>query len=379
MDGIRRTWVEINIDNAMHNIKEIRSFTGAEIIAVIKADAYGHGVVEIAKAHQRIGVDYFAVACLQEAIELRDAGIKERILILGVTPEQGLPIAAEYNLTQTVFSPEYAKLVSRVMQGAEKKICVHFKVDTGMGRLGFHANCGDIEKTAADICKAVNYPGIEAEGMYMHFADAENPDKTFTDKQMDLFFSLAGTLKNKGIEFEILHCANSAAVINYKRAHLSYVRPGLLLYGLYPDGKRINGLNLKPVMAFKSTISEIRTVREGESISYGRTFVAEKDMRVAIVPAGYADGVTRGLTGFAEFLIRGKRARVLGRICMDMCVLDLSGIDEACVGDCVTMFGSDCGNEVSVDEWANHLNTINYEICCLITKRVPRVYIEHEN
>ncbi len=376
MSEIKRTWVEINLENAVYNLRQIQSFTDAKVIAVVKADAYGHGVVEVSKAYQSAGVDYFAVACLREAIELREAGIEKNILILGATPEEGLPLVSQYGLEQTVFSFEYAKLVSSVMQREGKCIGVHFKVDTGMGRLGFHCMDEDIESTAEEIAQAAKFDGIKVKGLYMHFAEAENPDTSFTEKQMSLFESLTAKLAEKGCEIDIIHCANSAAVVNYKKAHLGYVRPGLILYGLYPDGKRIPELDLRPVMSFKSVVSEIRTVRKGESISYGRRFTAERDMRVAVVPAGYADGVTRGLSGFAEFIIDGKRVPVLGRICMDMCVVDISDAEGVKVGDTVTMFGKDGDAEVTVDEWAEHLDTINYEICCLITKRVPRIYLQ---
>ncbi len=376
MNEMKRTWVEINIENALCNLGQIRKYTGAKVIAVVKADAYGHGVVEMAKAYQSAGVDCFAVACLQEAIELRDAGIEKDILILGATPAEGIPLVNQYKLTQTVFSSEYAKLVSSVMQREGKCISVHFKVDTGMGRLGFHCMEDDIEATAEEIVQAANLDGVKAEGLYMHFADAENPETSFTEKQMSLFENLLNKLEEKGCKPHIIHCANSAAVVNYKKAHLEYVRPGLILYGLYPDGKKIPELELKPVMSFKSVVSEIRTVRKGESISYGRTFTAERDMRVAVVPAGYGDGLARGLSGFAEFIIHGKRVPVLGRICMDMCVVDISGIEEVKVGDTVTLLGRDGDAEVLVDEWAKILGTISYEICCLITKRVPRVYFK---
>lgn len=376
MTGIKRTWVEINLENAICNLEQIRKYTDANVIAVVKADAYGHGAVDLAKAYQSAGVDCFAVACLNEAIELREAGIEKDILILGATPEEGLSLAAQYGISQTVFSMEYAKLISTVMQREGKCISVHFKVDTGMGRLGFHCMDEDLDATAGEIARAASFDGIKAQGLYMHFADAENSDSSFTEKQMSLFEKLMGKLDEKGCKPRIIHCANSAAVVNYKRAHLEYVRPGLILYGLYPDGKKIPELEIKPVMSFKSIVSEIRTVRKGESISYGRTFTAQRDMRVAVVPAGYADGVARGLSGFAEFIIRGKRVPVLGRICMDMCVVDISNIGDVKVGDTVTLFGKDGDAEVSADEWAEHLNTISYEICCLITKRVPRVYLK---
>ncbi len=376
MNEIKRTWVEINLKNAIYNLQQIRKYTDAKVIAVVKANAYGHGVVEMSKVYQDAGVDYFAVACLHEAIALREAGIEKDILILGATPEEGLVLVNQYGLTQTVFSSEYAKLVSSVMQREGKSIRVHFKVDTGMGRLGFHCRDEDIEATAEEIAQAARTKGIKAEGLYMHFADAENVDTSFTEKQMWLFETLLEKLEEKGYRPDIIHCANSAAVVNYKKAHLEYVRPGLILYGLYPDGKSVPQLELKPVMSFKSIVSEIRTVRKGESISYGRTFTADKDMRVAVVPAGYGDGVMRGLSGFAEFIIHGKRVPILGRICMDMCVVDISGIEDVKVGDTVTLFGKDGDAEVLVDEWAEHLNTISYEICCLITKRVPRVYLK---
>lgn len=377
MKDIMRTWVEINIDNAANNVTAIKEYTGAKIIAVVKADAYGHGVVEMSKAFSMAGVDLFAVACLKEAIELRDAGVKEDILILGATPEHAMEYLADYNIIQTVFSSEYAQTLSDVMKKAGKRVRVHFKVDTGMGRLGFHAMEEDMKTTAKEIIKITSFSGIACEGIYMHFCDAENTDQSFTEKQLELFKELVNEIKKAGVTFEFVHCANSAAVINCKKAHLNYVRPGLILYGLYPNGERLPELNLKPVMSFKSKICDIRTVRSGESISYGRTFTADKDIKVAVIPAGYADGVNRGLSGNVSFLIHGKPAPVLGRICMDMCVVDISNISDAQVGDVVTLFGVDGNAEVSVDEWAEKLNTISYEICCLITKRVTRIYTKN--
>ncbi len=377
MKDIMRTWAEVNLDNAADNIAAIKKYTGAKIIAVVKADAYGHGVIEMAEAFRKAGVDFFAVACLNEAIELRKAGVHEDILILGATPESAIEYVADYDIIQTVFSSKYAKTVSDIMQNTGKTVRVHFKVDTGMGRLGFHAMENDAEKTASEIASAASFPGIISEGIYMHFCDAENEDQSFTEKQLELFDTLVGKLNDAGVAFEIIHCANSAAVINCKKAHLNYVRPGLILYGLYPDGKRVSELHLKPAMSLKSRICDIRTVRAGESVSYGRTFIANRDIKVAVVPAGYADGVNRGLSGKISFLIHGKKAPVLGRICMDMCVVDISDIDNAQIGDIVTLFGADGSAEISVDEWAAELDTISYEICSLITKRVPRIYVRN--
>lgn len=375
MDGIKRTWAEINLDNAAHNLQEIRRHTGGKVMAVIKADGYGHGARQLARVYERLGVDYFAVACLAEAVELRKAGVMERILILGPTPAENLPLVLDYGLTQTVYSVEYALQASHMAQQAGKTLMIHMKADTGMGRIGFHAGPGEIHEAAEEILQAARLPGLYAEGIYMHFADAENPDLSFTERQFDAFSALCEKLAESGLHFSICHCANSAAVIHYKKAHLDYVRPGLILYGLYPGGRRSPELDLKPVMTLKSAIAEIRTIRAGETVSYGRIFTAERDLRVAVIPAGYADGLTRSLSNFAEFSVGGQRARILGRICMDMCMIDITGIENVAVGDPVILFGGEGSGAAPVEEWAAHIGTISYEICCLITKRVPRAYL----
>lgn len=376
MSCVKRTWVDINLNNAAYNLRQIQGYTRAKVIAVVKADAYGHGAVQLSRMYSDMGVEHFAVACLDEAIELRDAGIKGEILILGKTPVSVLDKALDCDVIQTVFSIDYAMELSEKALSLGKKVKVHIKADTGMARLGFYVNDGEVESAADSIAKACKLEGLEVCGMFMHFADVENADCSFADKQFGLFSRLDSALKRRNIKIQFLHCANSAAVLNYKKAHLDFVRPGLILYGLYPDASLKGMLDIKPVMEFKSTVADVRTIHSGDSVSYGRTFVAERDMRVAVVCAGYADGLPRGLSNRAEFLICGKRARVLGRICMDMCMVDVTEIPQAKVGDTVTLFGKDGNDEISVDEWAEKLGTISYELCSIITKRVHRNYIK---
>ena len=377
MDGIKRTWAEINLDAAVHNLEAVRSHTGAKVMAVVKADAYGHGACPIARAYQRAGVDYFAVSCLAEAEELRRGGVTEPVLVLGPTQGRYLPRMAELGLTQAVHSLNYAREVAASMAHCAGQLRVHFKIDTGMGRLGFHATRQqDVPLTAAAVAEAAELPGLVPEGIFMHFADAENPDLEFTERQLAYFEALLDALRQKGVDFPIRHCANSAAVLYYKKAHsFEYVRPGLVLYGLYPDPERTGGVELRPVMSLKSRIVDIRTVRAGESISYGRTFVAQRDKRVAVVSIGYADGLKRCLSQSGRLCVRGVRTPILGRICMDLCVIDLSGVENAEIYDPVLVFGAHDGVQVPADELAQLCSTISYEICTSVTKRVPREYV----
>lgn len=372
----RPVWAEINLDNLAHNIREVRRLVGEKVIitSVIKADAYGHGAVAIAKTLSDSGSDRFAVATLSEAIELRKNSIKEDILILGYTPKYHSRLIVENDITQTIYNVEDAKELSQTARNLRKEVKVHLKIDTGMGRLGFLSEKATIDK----IAEIHKLPNINVEGMFSHFAKADESNKESAIKQFNKFDWLVEELKKKEVEIPIKHIANSATIIDLPEYYLDMVRAGIMLYGLYPSEyvdkeKAI----LKPVMTLKASVSNVKVVNAGEGISYGHNFITSKATKIATLPIGYADGFTRLLNNKAQISIRGKRVPIVGSICMDQCMADVSNIEDVKIGDEVTFFGNGTMKEPSADEIARTLGTINYEIVCMVSKRVPRVYIKN--
>ncbi len=377
MNFLHRAWAEINLDNLAHNFSLIKNAASqSKIMSVVKADAYGHGAVEVATALSRAGTDWFAVSNVEEALQLREAGIAEPILILGTTPPEYAEILAKNSISQTVFCAEYAKELSKYATEAGVKINIHIKLDTGMRRLGFNAEAEDEVALAAAACKM---GGLKPEGVFTHFASADrdgDTDGSFTKKQFELFKSAVAAIEAEGIAFELHHCSNSAATLTRPEMHMDMVRAGIILYGLAPSGEvAVDGF--LPVMSLKAAVSMVKTVKRGDQISYGRTYTANKDITAATVPIGYADGYMRAFSG-ARAIIGGKYAENVGRICMDQMMLDVTGLDVK-VGDTVTLFGVDGESAVSADELAHRAGTINYEIVCLLSKRITRVYIEGGN
>lgn len=349
-----RTWAEIKLSSICENYKSISEYVKKPIIAVVKADAYGHGALETAKALDSAGVEIFAVACINEAKILRNGGIKKPIIILGVTYEECVPELMEYDLIQSVPSVDYAKVL------AEKapSVPVHIKVDTGMGRLGV--------KTADEVREIAKL--LNVEGIFTHFADSDNEDLSYTISQRDKFLKI---IEDSGVKFKYRHAANSAAVIHCKGTlNFDAVRPGLILYGVYPDSRHDN-IKLKPAMSVFTRVADVREIKVGESISYGRTFVAEHDMTVAVLPIGYADGLPRALSNKGKFFLNGKTVPIIGRVCMDLCVVDVTDC-AAKPGDVAELFGQN----ITVDSVSDAIDTISYEIITGIAKRVPRVYVE---
>lgn len=348
-----RTWAEINISAIRENYNAIKNYAKKPVIAVVKADAYGHGSVAVAKALAAEGAEVLAVACIEEAELLRKNGIETSILILGVTYEQRIDELVKYNLIQSVPSVEYAKILA----GKAPTVPVHIKVDTGMGRLGV--------KTVDEVREIARM--LPAEGIFTHLADSDNEDLTYTNQQIEKFNNI---ILQSGISFKYRHIANSAAVIHSKET-LSFdaVRPGLILYGVYPDSRKEN-VSLRPAMSVYARVCDVHSVKAGESISYGRTFIAERDMTVAVLPIGYADGLPRALSSKGKFYLNGKIVPILGRVCMDLCVVDVSDC-KVKAGDVAELFGE----HITMDEVADAIGTISYEICTGIAKRVPRVYI----
>ena len=374
---LNRTEATVNLANLAHNFCEIKRCTGgADIIAVVKADAYGHGSVPVARLFEKLGAAILAVACLDEALELRSNGISAPIMILGATPVHFVPILSKHNIIQSVHSFDYAKELAAAASALGRTVMVHIKLDTGMSRFGLYAHRKSIEQAAEEALAITNLNGLRVEGIFTHFAEAENSDTSFTDDQFESFIGVCDILKAHGKTFKFCHCANSAAVVNYKRAHLSCVRPGLLLYGYLPSKDSSADLDLRPALTFRSLVADVRKIKKGDSISYNRTFIAERDMTVAVICCGYADGISRALSNRGAFLINGHRAPILGNVCMDLTVVDVSGIPDIKPFDEVVVFGEQNGSVISPNELASLSETITYELLTSISKRVPRTYCE---
>lgn len=382
-DFLKRSWATVDLDNIAHNIEKIKEIVrdGCRILAVVKADAYGHGAKYVARELNRHGADWFGVSNIDEAVSLRRDGIFKPILIFGITPVEYAKTLCEYSITQAVFSLEYAQKLSNAAKEQGVTVEAHVKVDTGMGRLGFCVDKAYVKETADKIEKIYNLDNIKYTGIFTHFscADEKAEDSvSYTKMQFERFMAITEELKARGREVGIRHCCNSAATMMYPEMQLDMVRPGVIIYGLSPSGDCENMLDLRPAMQLKCVVSQVKTVPAGTSISYGRTYVSDCERRIASVTIGYADGYHRILSNRARMLVRGKFANVVGRVCMDQLMLDVTDIDGVCEGDEVTIFGKDGENMLSADEMASLTNSINYEVVCLIGKRVPRIYLSGE-
>lgn len=371
-----RTWAEISLSNIEHNYKAMRArlHDGTRFLGVVKADAYGHGAVQVAGLLQELNCDYLGVACIDEALKLRENSITLPILIMGCTPPQLAYKLLEQNLTQTVYNLEMAEELSRAANSLGKTLKVHLKADSGMGRLGFVCHGG--RDPGEDMLRALKLPNLFPEGIFTHFAVSYLRGDAFTKKQYHDFKALTERLeKNAGIKFEIKHCASSGAMINYGWSYIDMVRPGLMLYGLYPD-KETGGIPLRPAMALKTRIAQLKALDSGDTVSYGRTYTAPRQRKIAVLEIGYGDGLPRVLSGKIDVLIRGRRAPQVGMICMDMCMVDITDIPDAIVGDVVTIFGRDGEGLIPIEEPAALAGTISYELLCAVSPRVPRVYFK---
>ena len=371
----RPVYLEINLDNLISNYNEIRKIVNSntKIMPVIKANAYGHGSIELAKLYEQIGADRLAVSIITEAVELRKAGIKLPIQLLSYTPEWQLELVVNNDIIQGIYSYKDAKLLSDVAKAKGKIAKIHIKIDSGMGRIGFLPN----EDSIAEIVKISELPNIEIEGMFTHFAKADEKDKTFTRIQYERFKWVSDKLEEKDINLKIKHVSNSASIIDLPEYNLDLVRPGIILYGFYPseDVKKDN-INLKQAMTLKAKISKIKTVPKATGISYGHIYSTDKESLIATIPIGYADGYTRMLTGKGYVCIKDKRVPIVGRICMDQMMVDVTDIYDLNIGDEAILFGYDNDNYPKVDDLASLLGTINYEFICMMGRRIPRVYIK---
>ena len=374
LDEIRQVWAEINLDNLAYNIKQVKKHTKKDtlITAVIKANGYGHGSKKIARTLLENGADRIAVAILDEAIELRKENIQDSLMILGSTPQVQYEKLIEYNLIQTIYSYEDAKALSDKAVELDEIATIHVKIDSGMGRLGFLPNQRSIE----DIVGIWKLPNLYLEGIYTHFASADEVDKSHTRGQFKKYMDLVNRLEENGVNIKIKHVSNSASIIDLPEYNLDMVRAGIILYGLYPSNDvNKDAIKLKPVMTLKTRISNLKTVDKGVGISYGQIFKTEKASKIATLPIGYADGYTRILTGKGQVFVNGQRAKVVGKICMDQCMIDVTHIENVNIGDEIVIFGYGKDEYPSVDEIAEKIGTINYEVVCMVGRRVPRLYM----
>lgn len=374
---LKRAWAEVSLEQLRKNIRIIKELNSpsTEIMAVVKADAYGHGYESVCRCLQEeCGIRYFAVSNLDEAIAVRGLCPKAEILILGYTPPEYAHEISHYNIIQGVVSAEYAKALCRGSRGG---IRCHVKVDTGMGRIGLrYASPRECAEEVSEIC---GIQGLSVEGIYTHFAvaDSDSPENiAYTDAQEKFIPDTYDELSEMGIKLQHLHFMNSAATCYRNSSRSTLSRAGIIIYGLHPDISLEIPQGLEPVMALKAVISQVKTVEAGQCISYGRTFVTDREMRIATVTIGYADGYSRLLSSKGEILVHGKRCRIVGRICMDQLMIDVSHVPEAESGDIVTLIGRDGDEIITADELATVYGTIGYEVVCGISKRVPRIYID---
>lgn len=381
MNMVKRTWAEISLNAIEHNYNVIRNKVadGTKVCCVIKADGYGHGAVELSQIYEKLGADFFAVSNIDEGIEIRKSGSKLPIVILGYTPVSEAINLATYNISQAVFSLEYAKELSEKCV-EEDCICkMHIKVDSGMSRIGFM--CQEFprdEYSIEEICEACCLPNLEVEGLFTHFcvSDEDAEGREFTNKQYENFIHVRDSLKKRCVDISVVHCSNSGAIEDYPETCCDMVRAGIILYGLAPSSKLADRLDLVPAMTLKTVVAFVKEVQKGATISYGRTFTADRKMKIATVPIGYADGFIRQNAKDGYMMVNGKKAKIVGRICMDQTMLDVTDIEDVKTGDEVVVFGTGENGEPTADSLAENTGTINYETVCLVGKRVPRIYIK---
>ena len=368
------------MDNLSHNYQLLRSKIPGDckFLGVVKADAYGHGAVPVSRQLVDLGADYLAVSNLEEAVQLRRSYIRLPILILGYTPAFYAEDMVDMGVRQEVHSLEYARQLSEALAGSGKRLKIHFKLDTGMSRLGFFA---DNEESFDQIREAAGLEGLLPEGIFTHFpvADTLDPaDEAATERQFRAFRAMTEALEAAGLRFKLRHCCNSAATLLHPEYALDMVRPGIATYGVSPSEELAGRFDLRPLMSLRTTVSQIRPFAPEVGVSYGWTYSTPGPRSIAVRAIGYADGLARSLSNRVSFLLHGKRVPVVGRICMDMCMVDVTEVPEARVGDVVTVFGSDGEASIPVDDLARLTGTIPYETLCGINKRTPRFYLDGE-
>ena len=371
---LRPAWAEIDLDAIAYNTRNIKKLIGdKDLIAVVKANCYGHGVIDIIPTLLENGVSRFAVAMISEALEIRDNKITAPVMILGFTPLYLGEELINNNIEQTVYDLDYAKELSKIALTLNKKAKIHIAIDTGMGRIGFLPN----EKSIDNITEICSLEGIEVIGIFTHFSTSDEKDKEYSHEQFTKMLSVMDTLKKRGIDIPLKHVANSGAIIDLPDTYLDAVRAGIILYGYYPsDEIDKNNLALKPALTLKATITNVKTLEKDMYVSYGRTFKTSNETIVATIPVGYADGYLRKLAENGKVIIKGEFAPIIGRICMDQFMIDVTNIPDVKIGDEVILLGEKNGLKYNADDMAKKLDTINYEVTCMLKSRLPRVYIK---
>jgi len=367
-------WAEIDLKAVAHNVREIRSVTmpSAKVMTVVKANGYGHGALEVSRVALVNGADCLGVARVEEGVAIRRAGINAPVLILGYSPPELSREVVRHRLAQGVLTRDMAMYLADAAAAEKTRAKVHLKVDTGMGRVGWVAGPGAVK----EILELAQNPFLEIEGLYTHFASADELDKQYTREQYYKFAGLVEDLRKNGLEVPVKHAANSAAIMEMPETHMDMVRAGIIVYGLYPSAEVDHTrVRLKPAMSLKATVAHVKEVPAGFKVSYGRTFSTSRPTVIATLPLGYADGYTRLLSSKGEALLQGQRAPVVGRVTMDQLMVDVGHIPGVKTGDEAVLIGSQGSQSITSDEVAAKLGTINYEIVCMVSYRVPRVYI----
>ena len=365
------TKAEIDLRALAYNYHQLRQLAPPSIkfLAVVKADAYGHGAILVSKRLEELGTDFLGVATVTEGIELRNEGIRKPILVLsGIYLEEVADVLA-YQLTPVVYRLEIAEALSAMARTQGKQVPVHIKVDTGMGRIGV-----PFEEAPVFVNRLREFENIEIEGIASHFSTADEENSPFTKEQLKRFSQTIEEMKKLDIDPPFCHIANSAALVNLPATHFTLVRPGIMLYGSYPSSSLKDKISLRTVMSWKSRVADLKKVPEGYPISYGRTFITQRPSLIAAIPVGYADGYNRLLSNCGEVLIKGIRAPVVGRVCMDWTMVDVTDVAGVEGGDEVVLMGSQLGQEITPEELGGRIGTIPYEILCAVGKRVPRIY-----
>ena len=377
-EAIRPAWVEVNLSNLDYNIKNIRAKIGdRDMIGVIKADAYGHGSVKVAEVLRENGVKIFAIATLQEAITLREAGAKEEIIMLGLTPDMYADTIVNYDITPVVCDAANAAAIDAAAVAAGKTVRGLIAVDTGMGRIGYLPDDANIDAAVEDVKKIAALKNFKIRGLFSHMSTADAFDKTYSHEQEAKYNKFYDALTAAGVEIPWKTLANSASIMELPTVHFDACRPGIILYGCYPsDEVDVNELSIKPVMSVKANIVHLKDVPAGFSVGYGRRYISEKPSKIATLALGYADGYPRPYSQFAKVIVNGVMAPVAGNICMDQCMVDVTDVPDVKVGDEVIIMGTDGKNTILADDIANATGTINYEICCAFGQRLPKVYVK---
>ena len=358
MDYLKRTWVEISLDNLTYNYNQLRSIIppSTQFLGVVKGDAYGHGAVEISRHLERLGAEFLAVSNLEEAEQLRQGGIQLPILLLGYSPTSFAEYEANNNIHQEVNSLQHAKELNEALDSTNKKLKIHIKLDTGMSRFGFFAY--DRPETIDELEEISKMSNLEIEGVFQHFAVADSyseSSQAFTRLQYERFINMLDTMESRGIRPKIRHCCNSAATLLHPEYAMDLVRPGIATYGFMPDSSLNNDLNLRPLLSWKTTVSQVREIDKGVTVGYGQTWKAPRKSRIATLPVGYADGLNRQLSNHIQFILNGYKVQQVGRICMDMCMVDITDLPDANVGDEVTILGCTGTNSASCEDMAQKI------------------------